>query len=89
MAAAAPGATTALDTGLAANTTFYYRVRGTNNIGQGDYSAVASATTVTPTAPPAAPVGLVASADNGIEYFRSQMVLRWQDRSTNEKPFTR
>ena len=83
----AAGATTALDPGLGANTTYFYRVRGTNHLGPGDYSNLASASTVLPNSPPRAPVGLVASADNGVEFFRSQMVLRWQDRSTNEAAF--
>ena len=48
---------------------------------------MASASTVTPTSPPRAPVGLVANADDGLQFFRSQMVLRWQDRSTNEAAF--
>jgi hypothetical protein len=76
-----------LDISLSENTTYFYRVRGTNSIGVGDYSNIASASTVTPTAPPAAPVGLVARSDNGAVFFRSQMVLRWQDRSTNEAAF--
>ena len=84
---AAAGAIAALDTGLSANTTYFYRVRGTNTIGPGEYSQVASANTVMPNSPPRAPVGLVASADNGLQFFRSQMVLRWQDRSTNEAAF--
>jgi hypothetical protein len=79
--------TTAIDTGLSANTTYFYRVRGTNSIGAGDYSNIASVSTVLPDSPPRAPVALVANADDGREFFRSQMVLRWQDRSTNEAAF--
>ena len=75
------------DTGLAPNTTYFYRVRGTNSVGVGEYSAVASASTVTATAPPAAPVAVAARADDGVNHFRSRMVVRWQDRSTNEAAF--
>jgi hypothetical protein len=87
IATVAAGTTAATDTGLSANTTYFYRVRGTNTIGLGDYSNVASASTVLPDSPPRAPVGLVANADDGLQFFRSQMVLRWQDRSTNEAAF--
>lgn len=80
-------AQSAKDTGLALNTTYYYRVRGTNSLGLGEYSNIAGASTVVPTAIPSAPVGLVASADDGTQFFRNKMVLRWQDRSTNESAF--
>lgn len=76
-----------LDSGLLANTTYLYRVRGTNSIGLGDYSNIAGASTVLPESLPAAPVGLVAHADDGSQFFRHTMVLRWQDRSTNESAF--
>ncbi len=79
--------TTLLDSSLTANTVYYYRVRGINGIGAGTYSAVASASTVLPTSIPRAPSGLIANSDDGINYFRNQMVLRWQDRSTNESSF--
>ena len=79
--------TSLLDASVSANTTYFYRVRGTNSIGVGDYSNIASATTVLPDSVPRAPIALVANADNGVEFFRSQMVLRWQDRSTNEAAF--
>jgi subtilisin family serine protease len=46
----AAGVTTFVDQGLAAETTYFYRVRGTNAAGDGAYSAVVSATT--PSAPP-------------------------------------
>jgi hypothetical protein len=81
------GTAATVDYGLSMNQTYFYRVRGTNSIGVGDYSNVASASTVLPTSAPRAPSGLVARSDNGVEYFRSQMVLRWQDRSTNESSF--
>ncbi len=83
----AANTTEASDTGLSANTTYFYRVRGTNNIGPGDYSSIASASTIFATAPPATPFNVAARADDGVNTFRSQMVLRWQDRSTNEAAF--
>jgi hypothetical protein len=84
---AGPDTTAVVDSALLANTTYFYRVRGVNSIGPGKYSNLASASTVLPNSVPRPPAGLVAHADNGIEYFRSQMVLRWQDRSTNESSF--
>ncbi|MBK7998771.1 MAG: metallophosphoesterase, partial [Verrucomicrobia bacterium] len=79
--------TNLLDSGLLANTTYLYRVRGTNSIGIGEYSNIAGASTVLPDSLPAAPIGLVAHADDGSQFFRHTMVLRWQDRSTNESAF--
>ncbi len=76
-----------IDNGLAANAMYYYRVRGRNSLGVGAYSAVAAASTVEPDSVPRAPVGLIANSDDGVNHFRSQMVLRWQDRSTNESAF--
>jgi len=84
---ASPDTTAVVDGSLTANTTYFYRVRGINSIGPGQYSNLASARTVLPDSLPRSPAGLVAHADNGIEFFRSQMVLRWQDRSTNESSF--
>src|SRR6185503_4021417 len=80
-------ATTAVDSNLTANVTYFYRVQATNSSGASDYSNIASATTVTPTSVPRAPLGLAASSENGGEYYRSQMLVRWQDRSTNEAGF--
>jgi len=82
-----PEANNALDTPLLANTTYFYRVRGTNAFGPSDWSALASASTVMPASAPRAPAGLVASAGDGLHFFRSRMVLTWQDRSTNEAAF--
>ena len=80
-------ATSVLDTGLLANATYFYRVRATNNTEVSDYSNLASATTVAPVSLPAAPATLTIGADNGADHYRSQMLLRWQDRSTNEAGF--
>src|SRR5262249_7120306 len=82
-----PEANTALDSGLLANRTYFYRIRATNTFGLSDWSAVASATTVMPASVPRPPAGLTASADDGIHFFRSRMVLTWLDRSTNEAAF--
>ena len=80
-------ATNALDTGLSTNVTYYYRLQATNDLGVSDYSNVASATTINATSVPRAPVALAATAHNGSEFYRSQILLRWQDRSTNESVF--
>jgi hypothetical protein len=84
---ASPDTTAVVDSSLLPDTTYIYRVRAMNSIGPGKYSNLASASTVLPDSVPRSPAGLVAHADNGIEFFRSQMVLRWQDRSTNESSF--
>src|SRR4029453_15118229 len=36
---------------------------------------------------PAPPTELAGRSGNGFEYYRSQMLLRWRDRSTNEAGF--
>jgi len=82
-----PEANNALDTALLANTTYFYRVRATNAFGPSGWSAVAGASTVLPTSAPRAPAGLAASTGDGLHFFRSRMVLTWQDRSTNEAAF--
>lgn len=80
-------ATTLIDSGLTPNATYFYRVRATNSFGISDFSNIASATAVNPTAPPQAPAALAVHADDGVHYFRSQLILSWQDRSTNEAAF--
>ncbi len=45
--------------GLAEGTTYHWRVRGTNDVGPGPWASASFTTLVTPTAPSAAPSGLV------------------------------
>jgi VCBS repeat-containing protein len=66
------------DTGRAASTTYFYRVRAYNNGGNSSYSNEASANTQ----PPIAPTALSAAATS-----TSQITLRWTDQSTNETGF--
>ena len=68
------------NTGLAANTQYYYRVRATNATGASVYSAEANATTFP--FPPAAPSGLTATPASG-----TQVNLSWTDNSNNEIAF--
>ncbi len=83
-----PDATTAVDDGLAIGVTYYYRVRAFNSEGVSDYSNTASVrTTAVPPPLPAAPSHLVASADDGVNFFRSRIFLAWRDNATNEEAF--
>src|SRR6185436_7970212 len=68
--------TTYNNTGLAASTTYYYRVRANNGSGDSAYSNEANATTQAAASPPAAPSGLSASAVSS-----SQINLAWTDNS--------
>ena len=68
------------DTGLSPTTTYYYRVRATNAIGDSSYSNEANATTSTPV--PAAPSDLMATAVSS-----SQINLAWTDNSSDETGF--
>jgi RHS repeat-associated protein len=67
------------DTGLVNGTTYIYRVRAQNSVGNSGFSNQSSATTLSP---PAAPTGLTASAVSNTE-----ITLNWTDASTNETGF--
>ncbi len=69
-------------TGLSGGTTYYYRVRATDAGGDSGYSNQASATTPVAPTTPAAPSNLTATA-----VASNQVVLAWQDNSTNETGF--
>jgi chitodextrinase len=68
------------NTGLAAATTYYYRVRAYNSAGDSGYSNTANA--ITQATPPAAPSNLVAAAASS-----SSINLTWTDNSVNETGF--
>src|SRR6185295_11261331 len=71
------------DLGLAAGSTYYYRVLAHNTGGESNYSNIASATTnpIAPT-PPAAPTALSAGAISS-----TQINLTWTDNANNEDGF--
>jgi len=75
-----PNTTSAQATGLAANTTYYFRVRAVNGTALSAYTATASATTQA--AVPAAPSGPTAVAVSA-----SQINLSWTDNASNETGF--
>lgn len=71
------------DAGLPAATTYYYRVRATNSVGNSSASNTDSVSTPTLTVP-TAPAGL--TAEISLE-TPGQVVLIWTDRSNNEDAF--
>jgi hypothetical protein len=79
----AANAVTFANTGLAASTTYYYRIRSTNTAGTSAYSATASASTqAAPITIPTAPSALAVTANSS-----SQITLTWADNSNNETGF--
>ena len=68
--------------GLAASSTYRYRVRAFNDSGDSSFSNVAEATTAAATSKPVAPSGLTATAVSA-----AQINLAWADNSTNEDGF--
>jgi hypothetical protein len=83
----APEALSFVDTNVFTDVTYFYRVRGTNESGFGDYSGIASATVVVPSSVPRAPAGVIAASDDGNKFYRNHMIVSWLDRSTNEAAF--
>jgi galactose oxidase-like protein/fibronectin type III domain protein len=76
------GATAYNSSGLAASTTYTYRVRAFNAAGDSAYSNIAQATTQAAPTVPAAPTNLIATTLSS-----SQIRLTWTDASTNESGF--
>lgn len=70
------------NTGLAANTRYFYRIQAVNSGGASDYSAVASAVTLALPTVPAAPTNLAAAAASS-----KRVNLTWRDNSNNETGF--
>lgn len=82
-ATVAANVTSYASTGLAASTTYTYRVRALHGAGNSAYSNSASATTLAaPASPPAAPSNLTATAASS-----SQVNLSWTDHASNETGF--
>ncbi len=71
------------NTGLQAGTTYTYRIRAFNSIGESDNSNEATAATDPEPAPPAAPSGLAATAAD-----HQRINLTWTDNSGDEDGFT-
>jgi hypothetical protein len=83
IATAGVNATSYLDTGLSASTTYYYRVRASGSGGNSGYSNVVSATTQAASSAPSAPTNLIATAIS-----RVQINLSWTDTANNETGYT-
>ncbi len=74
------------DTGLAAGTTYSWRVQAFNAIGNSGYSNFLSATTPAQPAIPAAPINLQAQAKR--VGSKAEVRLSWIDNATNETGYT-
>lgn len=68
------------DTNLSANTTYYYRVRAVNSVGQSDYSSVVSA--ITAVTAPGSPSSLTV-----VSVLSTSVSISWTDNSTDESSF--
>ncbi len=79
--ATGPNATSVLDTGLTAGTTYAWRVKAFNAVGSSAYSNTAEATT--PVSPPA-PTNLTAR----VKGTKLQVNLSWTDNATTETGYT-
>jgi hypothetical protein len=82
IASTGPNVTSFASTGLAAATTYGYRVVAYNATGSSAYSNTATATTLSGASRPAAPTNLVARAASS-----TQINLAWQDNASNEQGF--
>ena len=75
------------NTGLAADTTYFYRVYAENPAGSSDYSNEATATTLSPGDPGVSGVPLEPSDLDSVTVSAYQIVLSWADDSDNEEGF--
>jgi fibronectin type 3 domain-containing protein len=82
VASVSPNVRTYADTGRTTGTTYTYRVRATNSIGNSAYTNTASAVGPAAPTPPAAPSALTATAASS-----TQINLSWSDNSGNESGF--
>jgi phosphodiesterase/alkaline phosphatase D-like protein len=83
LATVAANVTSFNDTGLTANTQYFYRVQATNANGGSPFSNVASATTATSSGAPAAPSNLVA-----VVASLNEIDLTWVNNATNQTSIT-